>query len=301
MVAMVRAALLAFGLLLLVTAPLRAEAVQVTYKGLKLNANLKLAAGKSVKDGVVLFLHGTLAHNKMEIVGTLQSLLAERGISSLAPTLSLGVSDRNGMYDCKVPHRHLHTDALDEIGVWVDWLKAHGAGKITLMGHSRGGNQIAWYAAERKTDAISNVVLIAPATFDAARAARDYKKRTGLAVTELLAMAKARVQAGRSKELVDTRLFIYCPNAKAEARAIVSYYAPDPRRHTPYLIPRIKAPVLVVAGSADTVVKGLIDAVRPLTEGRVTLKVIEDADHFFRDFYAEDAADAVADFLAAGS
>jgi len=46
------------------------------------------------------------------------------------------------------------------------------------------------------------------------------------------------------------------------------------------------------------VVKGLIKAVRPLADGKkVTLKVIDEADHYFRDFVAEDAADAIDEFL----
>lgn len=50
------------------------------------------------------------------------------------------------MYDCAKPHRHRLVDALDEIAAWVDWLKQRGASDIVLLGHSRGGNQAAWYA-----------------------------------------------------------------------------------------------------------------------------------------------------------
>ena len=63
---------------------------------------------------------------------------------------------------------------------------------------------------------------------------------------------------------------------------------------TPRLIPEIKAPVLVIAGSEDKVVEGLVEKMQPLADGqRVQLIVLEGADHFFRDLYADDIGDAV--------
>ncbi len=49
----------------LVFAPAQAEDVTTKLNDLTLRGNLELAAGKAVKDGVVLITHGTLAHNKM--------------------------------------------------------------------------------------------------------------------------------------------------------------------------------------------------------------------------------------------
>ena len=58
----------------------------------------------------------------MEPIANLQDVLTERGFNTLAITLSLGISDRKGIYDCAQPHRHLHTDALDEISAWLQWV-----------------------------------------------------------------------------------------------------------------------------------------------------------------------------------
>jgi alpha/beta superfamily hydrolase len=53
-----------------------------------------------------------------------------------------------------------------------------------------------------------------------------------------------------------------------------------------------------VAGSEDDVVEGLVEAVQPLADGeRVNLIVLDGADHFFRDLYAEEIADAVQTLL----
>jgi len=281
---------------------LAAHAQDVSLKnadGLTLGATLELADGKTVADGVVLLTHGTLAHNKMEIIVNLQKLLAERGISSLAPTLSLGVDKRTGMYDCKVPATHKHSDAMVEIGLWLGWLKGQGAKDVVLAGHSRGGNQTAWFAARENDPVVSKVVLIAPATWNAKSAAKGFEKTHKQPLAKVYAQARALVDAGKGGEFMKGVGVLYCPGADVTADSFISYYEQDDRRHTPNLLPLIKVPVLVIAGTKDTVVKGLIEAVEPMVDGKkIQLAVIDGAGHFFLDFYAEDAADAIAEFLA---
>ena len=85
----------------------KAEEIKLKYAGLTLNANLVLADGRGLSDGAILITHGTLAHNRMELIATLQTVIAARGLNTLAINLSLGLDDRYGMYDCSVPHRHL--------------------------------------------------------------------------------------------------------------------------------------------------------------------------------------------------
>ena len=45
-----------------------AKEVKIKHGDLTLNANLNLAPGKSLADGIVLMLHGTLAHKDMELI-----------------------------------------------------------------------------------------------------------------------------------------------------------------------------------------------------------------------------------------
>ena len=52
------------------------------------------------------------------------------------------VGDRHGTFACETPHAHRDSDALDEIGLWLDWLETRGAERIVLLGHSRSGNQV---------------------------------------------------------------------------------------------------------------------------------------------------------------
>ncbi len=235
-------------LVIQVAAPVSAEEVKLEHAGLTLNANLS-AAQDNWKDGPVLLItHGTLAHNGMEIITTVQSLFAEQGMSSLAINLSLGLDDRHGMYDCAVPHTHRHTDALDEIGVWLAWLKAQGVKEVVLVGHSRSGDQTAWFAVERPDPAVKGVLLIAPMTWSEAYAISDYQKRFNTELAPVLKRAEDLVAAGKGSDWLDKTGFIYCPDAKVQAQAFVSYHASDERFDTPTLLPRIKVPVLVYRG-----------------------------------------------------
>ncbi len=298
--------LLALGGLFVIPAPAaRAETVQITIadpangKNLRANGNLQLADDKTIRDGIVLITHGTLAHNRMEVIRTMQDLLAERGFSTLAITLTLGIDDRKGMYDCAVPHRHQHQDAIYEIGAWIDWLKKQGAGPIALMGHSRGGNQTAWYASMHDSDpAITRIILLAPQIWSARKQARGYEKRYKTPLAPILKRAQQLVQEGKGNTMLEDTGFIYCPGATVSAASFASYYTPDKRMDTPSLLPAISKPVLVIAGSEDQVVKGLIDEMKPYADREnVTFVTIDGADHYFLNFFAEDAADAIESFM----
>ena len=278
-----------------------AEDVTLAHAGLTLNANLETAGAEWQKGPVVLMTHGTLAHGRMEIMQSLQSALKDRGISSLSMTLSLGLDKRQGMYECATPHTHKHTDAVEEIGAWLGWLQSQGVTKVALLGHSRGGNQSARFAAAHPDASVTAVILVAPQTWTETDAAEDYQKRYGKVLAPQIERARRLAAEGKGGSLMEHVDFVYCPDTSATAAAFLSYYAPDPRMDTPHLIPEIKVPVLVVAGSEDDVIKGLVEKVQPLADGkRVKLTVVDGADHFFRDLYAEEIADAVQALLGGG-
>ncbi len=276
-----------------------AGVVTLPHNGMTLNANLERAGSSWPSGPVVLMIHGTLAHRGMEIMAGLQSMFAERGISSLAINLSLGLDNRAAaMYDCATPHTHRHTDAVDEIGAWLGWLKGQGAGHIALLGHSRGGNQVARFAAADDDPAVIAVFLVAPQTWDADQTAQDYKNQYRTDLYPLLAKAEQMVADGKGDEFMEGMGFLHCEDTRVTADAFLSYYAPDANLDTPHLIPQIRAPVTVFAGSEDTVDAGLIGEVRPLADSdHVRLVVIDGADHFFRDLYSEEVADVVASTL----
>lgn len=286
-----------FASLLSVSGLASAEDVKQTYQGKTLNANLVYADGKSYGDNVVLLLHGTLTHNGRSTYADLQNNLAKVGITSLSMNLSLGLSDRRGEYDCATPHTHKHTDAIAEVGVWMDWLKQQGVKKVTVMGHSRGGNQIAWYVSEKDSDSINKVVLLAPATGEQ-QSGKEYQEKYGKPLNSVLKTAKDMVKAGKGKEMMKDTDFIYCEKAQVTAEAFVDYYDVKPKFDTPTVLKSIKKPTLVIVGSEDTVVPELpkrLEAIKG--QKNVTITTIDGGDHFFVDLANEDVAAAVAKFI----
>jgi len=274
-----------------------ADEVSLPYKSLSLNANLELAAGKRLADGAILITHGGLAHHGMEVISYLQKLLKARGYTSLAINLSLGLNNRHGMFDCNVTHRHLNDDAVDEIGAWMNWLKQQDVKRVALLGHSRGGAQTALYAVERDDEWVKAVVLIAPATEDNTNPA-IYPKRYQKQLMPLLQQARKLVDAGKGSAEIEHVGLMSCSDTTATASTFVSYYGQDPRLDTPFLIPKLKKPTLIVVAASDEEVVGLDKKVAPLAGGtRIQMKVIEGADHTFRDLTADDAADAIDAFL----
>jgi len=284
--------------LALSSASVYAEEVTTKLNDLTLRGNLELAAGKSMKDGVVLITHGTLAHNSMELIKSLQSGLQAKGYNSLAINLSLGLDKRaSSMYDCPTPHVHKHTDAVSEIAAWTKWLKDKGATRIALMGHSRGGNQTAWALAEKDDAAITSAILIAPQTWEAGYHLKDYKAKYKADLAPLLAKAEKLVAEGKGDTLIDMD-FIYCEKTRAAAKSVVSYYKEDPRMDTPTLLAQTKKPVLVIIGSADTTVKGLPEKMAKAADGkRIKAHTVEGADHFFMDLYTDEVVEETAKFL----
>lgn len=288
---------LLFASLLSVSGLASAEDVKQTYQGKTLNANLVYADGKNYGDNVVLLLHGTLTHNGRSTYADLQNNLAKEGITSLSMNLSLGLSDRRGEYDCATPHTHKHTDAIAEVGVWMDWLKQQGVKKVSVMGHSRGGNQIAWYVSEKDSDAINKVILLAPATGEQ-QSGKEYQEKYGKPLNSVLKNAKEMVKAGKGKELMKNTDFIYCEKSQVTAEAFVDYYDVKPKFDTPTVLKSIKKPTLVIVGSEDTVVPELpkrLEAIK--SQKNVTITTIDGGDHFFVDLANEDVAAAVAKFI----
>jgi pimeloyl-ACP methyl ester carboxylesterase len=266
-----------------------ASPVSIQYKGLKLNGEL-LQPARARTDRLVLLVHGTLAHDRMELIVTLQTLLAERQMASLAITLSLAVDDRQGMYPCDAPHRHKLDDALDEIDAWLQWLQPRGVREVVLLGHSLGGNQVARFAAERHREQLKALVLLAPSTWSEQDAALRYHARFNSDLESMRARART---AGADGWLVDVP-FLFCNHAKVTGASFLSYYGNDTRRDTPSLLPSIIVPTLVIAGSVDTTVPDVVERTKPYVGVGKTLMVVDGADHFFRDLYAEDVADAIA-------
>ncbi len=271
--------------------------VMLVHDGLTLNANFTQVDNWQEKP-VLLITHGTLFHNASELITTLQELFSENEISSLAINLSLGLDNRHHAYDCAIPHTHKHDDAVGEIGIWLNWLKKQGAKNIILVGHSRGGNQTAWYASEHDSPIISKIILIAPQIWSTEYAIKGYKKRFGKNLDIVLIKAQALVDDHKGHSFLNSVDFIYCKDTKATAEAFVSYYNTDLRKDTLFVLPKIKKPILIFAGTEDTVVKDLDKKIGQMSpQDNIKLEVMDGADHSFRDLYSEEIVDFSVEFI----
>lgn len=275
-----------------------AEDVFHEHLGLQLSGRLEVSPGRSIeKDGVVLILHGTLAHNGMEIIRDLQTNLKQRGLNTLAVTLSLGLDQRTGMFDCNLEHDHRHADAVDELAAWVEWLKQKGASRVDFIGHSRGGAQVALFAAEVPDKVSGRVVLVAPLleTSTPAETAARYAAQFGTPLEPLL--ERARKDVSEEAKLLEVPGFLHCRNARVSAAAFLDYYS-GARPPVPELLKKVEAPTLVVAAGSDEIAPGVVDTLKGSGLPRhVKVAEMDGADHFFRDLYGEDLADEIAAFL----
>jgi pimeloyl-ACP methyl ester carboxylesterase len=274
-----------------------AEDVQINHGGVLLNAAYE-KAGADTPERVVVMLHGTLAHNRMEIMTAFRKLLAEQGVASLSVNLSLGISDRaSAMYDCPTLHQHQHSDAVGELKLWVDWLAQQGVQEVVMLGHSRGGNQVARYMADAPHAIVKSAVLVAPATqADYGKSLDKYAKDYGADMRALLEEAEARQARGDQSPMALN--FIYCRDTQALPLSVISYYREDADMHTPTVLTKTMRPILVVAGGSDNVVADLPAAMESIADGeRVRFEMVDDADHFFRDFYAEDTVALIMEFI----
>ena len=276
-----------------------AKPVTLDYQGVTLNANLEIAPGKALSDGVILVIHGSQAHHGLELIQGLQERFLEEDRNSLAITFSLGVDNRQGLYDCNIPSNYRHSDAIDEIDAWVAWLKRQGVGKIVLAAHSRGGSQSLWYATERKQDAIKSLILLAPGLSTMEKEVHAYRERFETELDPLLLKAQRLVEVGKSNTLLKNVPFLFiCRDTSVTADSFVSFYTRDSRRDTPYWLDKVNKPVLILAGEDDQVIPELIERVSPFVDDRnIKMTVIESAGHFFRDLNLDEAVEASIEFI----
>jgi pimeloyl-ACP methyl ester carboxylesterase len=245
-----------------------------------LNANLELAPGQTVGNGVILMLHGTLGHKDMEIMVLLQSVLQEYEFNSLAINLSFDIDDRHGFYPCDRPHTHEYNDAITELNLWVRWLEEQNVGNIVMFGHSRGANQIANYLLQ-EDHSIRAGILLAPSTGSGS----------------LRESVKTNLERATREEWLDDVDFLHCQDARVKSTSYASYYASESQGDTPELLRNMSTPILVLSGSQDTTVPELVEMMERLDNDRVDHVQIDGADHFFRDLFAYDVVDAVVAFL----
>jgi pimeloyl-ACP methyl ester carboxylesterase len=113
-------------------------------------------AEETPPQGTVVLIHGTGAHPDWpQVIQPLRSGLAENGWQSLS--LQMPLPPEGADQDMQ---GQLIQEGADRISAALDWLAEQGAGKVTLISHSRGGADLLFYAADRQDDRLVSLVVI---------------------------------------------------------------------------------------------------------------------------------------------
>ena len=258
-----------------------AEPIQMKHGDLRLNASYQTADNKS--NPFFLILHGTFGSHEMEIISTMQTLLTDEGYGSLAITLSLGEDNRSGFFDCSHTIISTHDNAELELGFWMKQIKSWGYNSINLVGHSRGGAQIASYAKNHKEN-INKLFLIAPQVWGKHHQQDNFQSPLKLPLDDVLKKLQANPQMRLKNQQV-----LHCSNAIVTSESFLSYYDEFPEKNTPTIIKTTTIKTKIYLGDSDPLSKKLL-AQNDIFEANenIETQMIEDADHFFRDFAIED-------------
>ncbi|MGI9325586.1 MAG: alpha/beta hydrolase [Pseudomonadales bacterium] len=274
--------LLLGGLLPLATV---AEEVRSEIAGFGISAKLQIASDE--REVIYLVLHGTWAHNEMEIVRALQDGLSERSQSSIAPNLSLGVDSRRGFLPCASSMAPNYEHAVLELKHWVDYLREEGWQSIVLVGHSRGGAQVTLFQLRYNEPLVRSMALLAPMVWREAEAAAQYERVSTVSLPQVLSTA----QQSTASNIGPFRL-LQCDAVSAPASTFQSYYDASIPKNTALMLQQVSIPVQVFAGSDDAIAQWS-DAERAQLSNKQNIQYleIEGADHFFRDLYLDDVLD----------
>ncbi|MEM9122093.1 MAG: hypothetical protein AAGB03_02120 [Pseudomonadota bacterium] len=277
--------------------PASARGVSLELDGLTALASWSEPEDADLETGVVLVLHRALGHRGTGTVAGIQRALAERGIASLAPTLTLAEDRRTGLFDCANPHRYTPEEAVREVQAWLGWLAERNVGAVTLIGHGEGALPVLGAITEAIPLPVPTrgVVVVAPPPTSEATLAAQWAA-AGADFEAAIDAAEAQLNAGKGDALVPGVPFRTCKATSVSAKALVGYAAAW--RDTPLAVAASTAsvPVVVMVGSAEPTAQAAIEAFAG-TPDSVDLRVIEGADAFFYDAFAQDIADAAEGLL----
>jgi esterase/lipase len=145
-------------LLLLVTQPALAARIEEQLpNGLYVTADYRPG---STGRPAILLLHGFLTVHDFSLIQKIADELGDNDYTVLAPTLSLGISERRQTLACDALHLHALEDDINELEWWTRWLIDKGHQNIILIGHSSGSLQLVKLANLDRFPQISRMIGI---------------------------------------------------------------------------------------------------------------------------------------------
>jgi pimeloyl-ACP methyl ester carboxylesterase len=242
-------------------------------------ASANFHVGKSDQPAV-LILHGFLQTRAFPTVASVTEALSTAGFTTLAPTLSLGISHRNKSLPCEAVHLHALDDDVAEVAFWVHWLMQKGHSRIILVGHSFGNLQLLAYLEHAPTPAVKQVLMISLTDVEVKQSAQQ---------RDLLAKDMRERVSRRDKRLAEAE-FGLCRKYVSPPAALLSYLSIS-RGSILDALSQTRVPVEVIMGGKDDRMGS--DWVGKLISRGIVVRVIPGASHFFDNQYEFDLQEAV--------
>jgi len=274
--------------------------VEIMDKSILLNGYHSTTSEKS--ESIAIILHGTRGHQNLELISSLRESLLDNEIDSLTINLSYKTNNRiNDFLPCDIEHQHKQSDSQHEIRLWYEYILKKGYKKIYLIGHSRGGlDMINFYEnlTPKNKGFINTIFLLAPISDTWKSSVNRYKEDFNVDINNILKTETHKLKIN----------FLGCDDAIVYSDSFLDYYligdddsffnSISTKKASKSLnlhLINTSGKVYVLIASEDNIAKNTHLIVKPISERKknVELKVIDGADHFFRDFYFDDLLEIV--------
>ena len=265
--------------LLLFTSILQAETVSLEASD-NVVATAEYRSGEADKP-LLIFIHGFLQTRSFSTVDRLFTALHDSGFSVLAPTLSLGISNRAQALPCESIHIHSLNGDSDEIGQWVNWASKQGHKDIVLIGHSAGSVNITAYLATGPHPFVSKTVLISLTHYGPGRPA-------ALETEEHARIARNMIKNG--DDGLGNFALAFCKDYVTTAENFLSYYDWSDKAIIKSINKKSPANYIILGSEDNRISK---DWIRSLREASAKVIVIDGASHFFDQSYEFDLLEQV--------
>lgn len=223
----------------------------------------------------VLVLHGFLQTRAFPVVSSLTEAASTAGYTTLAPTLSLGISHRNKSLSCEAMHLHSLDEDADEVAFWVRWLVQKGHTRIILVGHSYGNVQLLTYMGRNPAPAVKQLLMIS---------LTDVEMKQNAQQRALIAQDLRDRLAKKNHAFVEAE-FGQCKKYISPPASLLSYM--DVSRNSILdALKRVRVPTEVILGGKDDRMGS--EWVEKLTASGISVRVIPGASHFFDNQYEFD-------------
>lgn len=263
--------------------PSRAATVELKIQPNNLIASADYKSGKPGMPAVIL-IHGFLQTRDSPTIRRLADELTNTGFTTLAPTLSLGVSRRTQSLSCEAIHTHTMQSDSRETEKWIAWLTAQGHKNIVLVGHSRGNNAIQYYLSGKPASSVKKGIMLSIVDDDS-RAIDDKRQ----AMTDF---AQQKIKA-EDKGLYPYKTS-FCNKYMSTAEGYLSYFD-STRSKTLKTLKTSKRPVdIILGGLDDRMGKDWPDILK--SHGQ-HVTVIKEGNHFFDGLAEFELAETVSNSL----